>query len=128
MRSFSFDFFYLANPQSFCFFHFVRLTEKPKITLRHALGIPHSFSVFPSISNPFISLYFRPFQAISALRFASALANVNEDKKEKKRKSRILVLTNAISSKVQRLKSWLSLYPLLRFLVEYLCNLKLHRR
>ena len=86
MRSFSFDLFYLANPQSFCFFHFVRLTEKPKITLRHALGIPHSFSVFPSISNPFISLCFRPFQAISALRFASALANVNEEKEGEKEK------------------------------------------
>ena len=85
MRSFSYTYFYLANPQSFCFFHFVRLTEITQITLRNALGIPHSFQLFHFLSNPFISLYFGHFQCFSALRFASALANVNEEKERKRR-------------------------------------------
>ena len=85
MRSFSYTYFYLAIPQSFCFFHFVRLTEITQITLRNALGIPHSFQLSHFLSNPFISLYFKHFQAISALRFASALANVNEEKERKRR-------------------------------------------
>ena len=85
MRSFSYTYFYLAKPQSFCFFHFVRLTETTQITLRNALGIPHSFLLSHFLSNPFISLYFKHFQAISALRFASALANVNGEKERKRR-------------------------------------------
>ena len=72
--------FYLAKPQSFCFFHFVRITEITQTNIRNALGIPHSFQLFHFLSNPFISLYFKHFQAISALRFASALATVNEEK------------------------------------------------
>ena len=85
MRSFSYTYFYLAKPQSFCFFHFVRLTEITQTKLRNALGIPHSFQLFHFLSNPFISLYFKHFQAISALRFASALATVNEEKERKRR-------------------------------------------
>ena len=94
MRSFSYTYFYLAIPQSFCFFHFVRITEKPKITLRNALGIPHSFHLFPSISYPFLSLYFKVFQCVSALRFASALAPVNEEKEGEKEKPRIRKLSS----------------------------------
>ena len=85
MRSFSFDFFYLANTQSFCFFHFVRLTETTQITLRNALGIPHYSQLSHFLSIPFISLNFRTFQGVSALRFASALANANEEKERKRR-------------------------------------------
>ena len=94
MRSFSYTYFYLAIPQSFCFFHFVRLTEITQITLRNALGIPLSFQLshFPSI--PFISPYFRTFQGVSALRFASALANVNEEKEGEKEKPRIRKLSS----------------------------------
>ncbi|MEE1184558.1 MAG: hypothetical protein UHX92_00605, partial [Acutalibacteraceae bacterium] len=60
------------------------ITETTQITLRNALGIPHSFLLSHFLSNPFISLYFKHFQAISALRFASALANVNEEKEGEK--------------------------------------------
>ena len=86
MRSFSYTYFYLAIPQYFCFFHFVRITEITQITLRNALGIPHSFHLFPSISYPFLSLYFKVFPFVNALRFASALANVNEEKEGEKEK------------------------------------------
>ena len=86
MRSFSYTYFYLANPQSFCFFHFVRLTEITQIRLRNALGVPHYFPVFHFPSIPFISPYFRTFQGVSALRFASALANVKEEKEGEKEK------------------------------------------
>ena len=84
MRSFSFDFFYLAIPQSSCFFHFVRLTEITQTNIRNALGIPHysQLSHFPSI--PFISAYFKAFQGVSALRFVSALATVNEEEERKR--------------------------------------------
>ncbi len=64
--------------------YFVRLTEITQITLRNALGIPHSFHLFQFISNPFLSLYFRHFQGVSALRFASALATVHEEKERKR--------------------------------------------
>lgn len=44
-------------------------------------------SLYSQVSQiPFISLYFKHFQAISALRFASALANVNEEKEGEKEK------------------------------------------
>ncbi len=62
----------------------MRLTEITQITLRNALGIHHSFSAFHFPSNPFISLYFGHFQGVSALRFASALATVNEEKERKR--------------------------------------------
>ena len=62
----------------------MRLTEITQITLRNALGIPHSFPLSLSISNPFISLYFRHFQGFSALRFDSALATVNDEKERKR--------------------------------------------
>ena len=86
--------FTLLWPQSFCFFHFVRITEITQITLRSALGIPHSFLLSLSISNPFLSLYFSHFQVISALRFASALAPVNEEKEGEKEKPRIRKLSS----------------------------------
>lgn len=85
MRSFSYTYFYLAIPQSFCFFHFVRLTEITQITLRNALGIPHFFQLFHFLSNPFISPYFKHFQGVSALRFANALANLNGERERKRR-------------------------------------------
>ena len=88
MRSFSYTYFYLAIPQCFCFFHFVRITEITQTNILNALGIPHSFQLFHFLSNPFISLYFKHFQAISALRFASALANVNEENEGEKEKAR----------------------------------------
>ena len=64
----------------------MRITEITQTNIRNALGIPHSFQLFHFLSNPFISLYFKHFQAISALRFASALANVNEEKEGEKEK------------------------------------------
>ena len=85
MRSFSYTYFYLANPQSF-FFHFVRLTEITQIRLRNALGIPHYFQLSHVPSIPFISRYFKAFQGVSALRLASALATVNEEKEGEKEK------------------------------------------
>ena len=52
-------------------------------------------SLYSQVSQiPFISRYFRHFQAISALRFASALANVNEEKEGEKEKTRILKLSS----------------------------------
>ena len=94
MRSFSYTYFYLAIPQSFCFFHFVRITEITQITLRNALGIPHSFHLFPSSSYPFLSPYFKHFPFVNALRFASALAKVNEEKEGEKEKPRIRKLSS----------------------------------
>ena len=64
----------------------MRLTEITQIRLRNALGVPHYFPVFHFPSIPFISPYFRTFQGVSALRFASALANVNEEKEGEKEK------------------------------------------
>ena len=64
----------------------MRITEITKPYILNALGIPHSFQLFPSISYPFLSLYFKVFQCVSALRFASALANVNEEKEGEKEK------------------------------------------
>ena len=84
-KVFFYTYFLLLWPQSFCFFHFVRLTEITQITLRNALGVPHYFPVFHFPSIPFISLNFRTFQGVSALRFASALATVNEEKERKRR-------------------------------------------
>ena len=98
MRSFSYTYFYLAIPQSFCFFHFVRLTEITQITLRNALGTSYSFNLFHFPSIPFISPYFRTFQGVSALRFASALATVNEEKEGEKEK----ILQFPISSHIAR--------------------------
>ena len=44
-------------------------------------------SLYSQVSQiPFISLYFKAFQGVSALRFASALANVNEEKEGEKEK------------------------------------------
>ena len=88
------DFFLLLWPQSFCFFHFVRITEITQITLRNALGIPHSFPLSHFLSIPFISLYFKVFQCVNALRFASALAPVNEEKEGEKEKPRIRKLSS----------------------------------
>ena len=48
--------------------------------------LPILSTYFFLFQNPFISLYFKHFQAISALRFASALANVNEEKEGEKKK------------------------------------------
>lgn len=72
----------------------MRITEITQITLRNALGIPHSFHLFPSISYPFLSLYFKVFQCVNALRFASALAPVNEEKEGEKEKPRIRKLSS----------------------------------
>ena len=94
MRSFSYTYFYLAIPQSFCFFHFVRLTEITQITLRTTLGTSYSFNLFLFISKPFLSLYFKVFQCVNALRFASALAKVNEEKEGEKEKPRIRKLSS----------------------------------
>ena len=72
----------------------MRITEITQTKLRNALGIPHSFLLSLSISNPFLSLYFSHFQVISALRFASALAPVNEEKEGEKEKPRIRKLSS----------------------------------
>ena len=93
-KVFFYTYFLLLWPQSFCFFHFGRLTEITQITLRNALGIPHSFHLFPSISYPFLSLYFKVFPFVNALRFASALATVNEEKEGEKEKPRIRKLSS----------------------------------
>ena len=62
----------------------MRITEITQITLRNALGIPHSFLLSLSISYPFLSLYFKVFQCVNALRFASALATENGEKERKR--------------------------------------------
>ena len=72
----------------------MRITEITQTNIRNALGIPHSFPLFPSISNPFLSLYFKVFQCANALRFASALAPVNEEKEGEKEKPRIRKLSS----------------------------------
>ena len=64
----------------------MRITEITQTNILNALGIPHSFQLSHFPSNPFISLYFKAFQGVSALRFASALANVNEEKEGEKEK------------------------------------------
>ena len=52
-------------------------------------------SLYSQVSQiPFISLYFKHFQAISALRFASALAPVNEEKEGEKETPRIRKLSS----------------------------------
>lgn len=69
----------------FLFFQLREINRLAQIRLRNALGVPHYFPVFHFPSIPFISLNFRTFQGVSALRFASALANVNEEKERKRR-------------------------------------------
>ena len=93
-KVFFYTYFLLLWPQSFCFFHFVRITEITQTNILNALGIPHSFHLFPSISYPFLSLYFKVFQCANALRFASALAPVNEEKEGEKEKPRIRKLSS----------------------------------
>ena len=52
-------------------------------------------SIYSRVSQiPFISLYFKVFQVVSALRFASALAPVNEEKEGEKEKPRIRKLSS----------------------------------
>lgn len=54
--------------------------------------LPILSTYFFLFQNPFISLYFGNFQCFSALRFASALATVNEEKEgEKEKISHILL-------------------------------------
>ena len=48
--------------------------------------LPILSTYFFLFQNPFISLYFGNFQCFSALRFASALATVNEEKEGEKEK------------------------------------------
>ena len=72
----------------------MRITEITQTNIRNALGIPHSFPLFPSISNPFLSLYFKVFQCANALSYASALAPVNEEKVGEKEKPRIRKLSS----------------------------------
>ena len=93
-KVFFYTYFLLLWPQSFCFFHFVRITEITQTNILNALGIPHSFHLFPSISYPFLSLYFKVFQCVNALRIASALATVNEEKEGEKEKPRIRKLSS----------------------------------
>ena len=74
-----------CKPSVFLFFPLREINRLAQIRLRNALGVPHYFPVFHFPSIPFISLNFRTFQGVSALRFASALANVNEEKERKRR-------------------------------------------
>lgn len=48
--------------------------------------LPILSTYFFLFQNPFISPYFRTFQGVSALRFASALSTVNEEKEGEKEK------------------------------------------
>ena len=74
-----------CKPSVFLFFPLREINRLTQIRLRNALGVPHYFPVlhFPSI--PFISPYFKHFQGVSALRFASALANLNGEREKKRR-------------------------------------------
>lgn len=56
--------------------------------------LPILSTYFFLFQNPFISLYFGNFQCFSALRFASALATVNEEKEGEKEKPRIRKLSS----------------------------------
>ena len=72
----------------------MRITEITQTNIRNALGIPHSFLLSLSISYPFLSLYFKVFQCVNALRIASALATVNEEKEGEKETPRIRKLSS----------------------------------
>jgi hypothetical protein len=48
--------------------------------------LPILSTYFFLFQNPFISLYFKHFQGVSALRIASALATENEEKEGEKEK------------------------------------------
>ena len=76
-----------CKPSAFLFFPLREINRLTQIRLRNALGVPHYFPVlhFPSI--PFVSPYFKHFQGVSALRFASALATRERGKREKKKES-----------------------------------------
>ena len=56
--------------------------------------LPILSTYFFLFQNPFISLYFGNFQCFSALRFASALATVNEEKEGENEKPRIRKLSS----------------------------------
>ena len=68
-KVFFYTYFLLLWPQSFCFFHFVRITEITQTNILNALGIPHSFQLSHFPSNPFISLYFRAFHCNKLMDF-----------------------------------------------------------
>ena len=72
----------------------MRITEITQTNIRNALGIPLSFQLSHFPSTPFISPYFKHFPFVNALRFASALAKVNEEKEGENEKPRIRKLSS----------------------------------